>query len=192
MLIEKLHLRGKNEYEITDLLNSQRPYHLTREQIHYDLTSIATQWRAEYQRDRAEAIAKELASLQTLQAEHWQAWERTLEEKTRTRTEQSTNDGGTGDGDGKDRGRKAAKASVEKEDMLGNPAYLAGVMACIERRCKLLGLDAPTKIAPTDPTGERAYGDADHFAALTAQAKVKASALAAEAEAAWNPASDAN
>lgn len=27
----------------------------------------------------------------------------------------------------------------------GNPAYLQGVLACIEKRCKLLGLDAPVR-----------------------------------------------
>jgi hypothetical protein len=30
-------------------------------------------------------------------------------------------------------------------------------MACIERRCKLFGLDAPTKIAPTNPEGTNPY-----------------------------------
>jgi len=31
------------------------------------------------------------------------------------------------------------------------------VLAIMARRAKLLGLDAPTKIAPTDPTGEHGY-----------------------------------
>ena len=39
----------------------------------------------------------------------------------------------------------------------GDPRYLATVIACIDRRCKLLGLDAPTKIAPTDPSGKQSY-----------------------------------
>jgi hypothetical protein len=34
---------------------------------------------------------------------------------------------------------------MEREQRDGNPAFLAGVMSCIERRCKLLGLDAPVK-----------------------------------------------
>ena len=37
------------------------------------------------------------------------------------------------------------------------PQYLAGVMTCIDRRCKLLGIDAPLKVAPTDVSGENPY-----------------------------------
>ena len=68
-------------------------------------------------------------------------------------TEQSS---ATGESDKKGKQRGSAKAVIEKETMLGNPAYLAGVMSCIERRCKILGLDAPTKIAPTAPDGKTA------------------------------------
>ncbi len=44
---------------------------------------------------------------------------------------------------GKDGDRiKFAKRSEQRN---GNPAYLSGVQWCIDRRCKLLGLDAPIK-----------------------------------------------
>ena len=39
-----------------------------------------------------------------------------------------------------------------------NPAWLDRRLKCKERRAKLLGLDAPTKTALTDPTGEREAG----------------------------------
>jgi hypothetical protein len=39
----------------------------------------------------------------------------------------------------------------------GSPAYLHGVLRCIARRCTLLGLDAPGKVAPTDPSGKEQY-----------------------------------
>ena len=34
---------------------------------------------------------------------------------------------------------------MEKEQRDGNPAFLQGVLNCIDRRCKLLGIDAPTR-----------------------------------------------
>jgi hypothetical protein len=40
----------------------------------------------------------------------------------------------------------------------GNLGAVDRVVRIMERRAKLLGLDAPTKIAPTDPTGETAQG----------------------------------
>jgi hypothetical protein len=59
-----------------------------------------------------------------------------------------------------------------EEHQTTTPAFLAGVQWCIDRRCKLLGLDAPTKVAPTDPSGQKEYGgglsDADRAAALAA------------------------
>lgn len=33
---------------------------------------------------------------------------------------------------------------------VGDPKLLAGILSCIDRRCKLLGLDAPVKIEPGD------------------------------------------
>lgn len=65
--------------------------------------------------------------------------------------------------------------------------YLAGVMSCIERRCKLFGLDAPTKIAPTDPSGENPYAgmsDEQLLSALveTTRAIARSGALSLDAD----------
>jgi hypothetical protein len=49
---------------------------------------------------------------------------------------------------------------MEKEQRDGNPAFLAGVMSCIERRCKLLGLDAPAKAELTGKDGGPVQVDA--------------------------------
>lgn len=42
----------------------------------------------------------------------------------------------------------------------GDPRFLTTVQWCIERRCKLFGLDGPTKIAPTTPDGQDPYSGA--------------------------------
>jgi hypothetical protein len=130
----QLYLKGRTQAEIAEELN------VSREQIKYDLAIIQTRWRSDTTINLDEAKQKELARVDHLERTYWDAWERSLEGKVKTRTEQSTNGKGADDG-----GTKAAKASVEKESLLGNPAYLAGVMSCIERRCKMLGLDAPIK-----------------------------------------------
>ena len=41
----------------------------------------------------------------------------------------------------------------------GNQGAIDKALKVEERRAKLLGLDAPNKVAPTDPSGEREYGD---------------------------------
>lgn len=134
-LTTTLYLKGKTQAEIAEELN------VSREQIKYDLAIIQQRWRTDTAINLDEAKQKELSRIDTLERTYWDAWERSLEEKVKTRTEQSSNGGKGKD----DEPTKTAKASVEKETLLGNPAYLAGVMSCIERRCKLLGLDAPVK-----------------------------------------------
>lgn len=37
----------------------------------------------------------------------------------------------------------------------GNPAFLQGVQACIDRKSKIYGIDAPNKVALTDPSGTK-------------------------------------
>lgn len=144
-LTTQLYLKGKTQAEIAEELN------VSREQIKYDLAIIQKRWRTDTTINLDEAKQKELARIDNLERTYWEAWERTLEEKTKTRTEQST----SGKGD-KDAG-KTAKATIEKETLLGNPAYLAGVQWCISERCKILGIYAPAKVAPTTPDGKESY-----------------------------------
>jgi hypothetical protein len=41
----------------------------------------------------------------------------------------------------------------EEQRAEGNPAFLAGVQTCIDRKAKIYGVDAPSKVALTDPSG---------------------------------------
>lgn len=42
----------------------------------------------------------------------------------------------------------------------GSPAHIGTALRVLERRSRLLGLDAPLKVAPTDPAGENPYASA--------------------------------
>lgn len=143
--IENLHLRGKTQIEIAEIISSQRPYTLSRQQVDYDLRSLTKMWLAEATAERDSAMAKELATIRALQAECWAAWEQSKSERTKARQE-------TG-GKGKDGKATVTKASMEKEQRDGNPAFLQAVLSCIDRRCKLLGLDAPAKSELTGKDG---------------------------------------
>lgn len=52
--------------------------------------------------------------------------------------------------------RGAWLRSIEA-DTIGDPRFLAGIERCIVRRCQILGLNAPTKLAPTTPDGRQPY-----------------------------------
>jgi len=122
--IAELYLKGWYQSAIAKEIGVAQP------QIAYDLKEIRQRWRESSIRDFDEDRNQELERIDILEREYWSAWERSKEEKTRTRQ--------TKHGD-------ISSASVEKETLLGNPAYLSGVERCIELRCKILGLYAPIK-----------------------------------------------
>lgn len=126
--IARFYLQGLTQDEIARRENSTQPT------ISKDLKAIRTAWREGAVRDFDAAREQELDKIDHLERVYWQAWDRSCQDKTRSRTKRRT--GGPAVQD---------EAGLEREQRDGNPAYLDGVQWCIERRCKLLGLDAPER-----------------------------------------------
>jgi len=114
--------------------------------ISRDIKVLISRWQESALMDVDEAKAHELARINRLELEYWEAWEVSKRDKESTLAEKID-----------DKTVTRTKAQQRKEGQVGNPSFLGGVQWCIDRRCKLLGLDAPTKIAPTDPSGTREY-----------------------------------
>jgi hypothetical protein len=138
--ITTYYLKGWRQAAIAAELN------LAQSQVSYDLKTIQTRWRASTTINLDEAKQKELSRVDLLELEYWAAWESSKTERTKARQESD----GTRDKDNKP---VVKKSSMEKEARDGNPAFLAGVMSCIDRRCKLLGLDAATRNEISGPGG---------------------------------------
>ena len=132
--IASLYLQGKTQQAIAERLN------MTRQMVGYDLKAIQRRWREDTSRNLDEDKARELAKLDELERTHWQAWEDSLEQVTTESSARTTSGRGNGDGS------VTEQAAIRREGKQGNPAYLRGVMECIDRRCKLLGLDSPQKL----------------------------------------------
>lgn len=129
------YLRGASLRKIGEIVGTS---HVT---VLNDINTIRERWKSNAERDLGERISEELAKIDNLESEYWNAWNRSREERKRQRLRTS----GMGD-------VRAGKSDVveidrtnETEELIGDPRYLAGVQWCIERRCKLLGIDAPTK-----------------------------------------------
>ena len=122
--IMRLYLQGKWQHEIAEALGMQQ------EQVSYDLRAVQSIWRDIPQSELSELKAKELSRIDELERTFWDAWHRSLMPKETTSTAKE--------------GEKL-KVGKRSEQRNGNPAFLKGVMDCIDRRCKLLGLDAPVK-----------------------------------------------
>ena len=52
----------------------------------------------------------------------------------------------------------STEAGVRKEEQIGDPRFLDGIMKCISKRCEILGLDAPKKAAFSNADGTIDYG----------------------------------
>jgi len=131
--IADMYLQGWTQARITEHLNARKgiDYQLSTRMIGYDLKSVQEAWRASALIDIDEAKARELAKVDRLEREYWDAWGRSCEDAETTRQE--------GDETGPSKVVKTSKGQA------GDPRFLAGVQWCIERRCKIIGVDAPTR-----------------------------------------------
>lgn len=77
--------------------------------------------------------------------EAMRAWERSKRQATKASTKQRT-----GDNDWKENAAERMKRD-------GDPRFLKQALAALDQLAKLLGVNAPLKVAPTDPSGEESY-----------------------------------
>lgn len=139
--VAELYLQGWTQAEIGEHIGR------SQQQVSYDLVQLRKRWAASADKKMDVHLAQQLAKLDHLEATYWDAWERSMEER-RTRTASRKQGGRDGN---------VNSSALKTEDVLGDPRYLAGIERCIQQRCKLLGIEAPQKIAPTDPTGTLPY-----------------------------------
>ncbi|MCZ2078409.1 MAG: helix-turn-helix domain-containing protein [Bryobacterales bacterium] len=126
--IADLYLRGKVQQEIAKELD------LSQATVSRDLKAIQEDWVREAAQalDRRKAI--ELAKVDALELEYWEAWKRSQADAISETSELSSDSGG-----------QKMKKQKRVDGQVGDPRFLAGVMQCIDRRCQILGIDAPKK-----------------------------------------------
>ncbi len=142
--VASLYLANMRQYKIADRLQ------VSVGQISYDLGTLKRRWHNQIEGFK-EALGEQVAKLDEIEREAWEAWEESKLVGVQSKTERKIVEGSECESDAYDR------AQLRYEDQYGDPRYLHRVEACISRRCKLLGIDASTKIAPTDPSGKTPY-----------------------------------
>jgi len=121
--IGELYLRGWLQADIAQVLK------LNQSTISRDLKALHREWLASALADFSKAKAQELAKIDDLEREYWRAWERSCEDAETVRKEGTT--------------KVLDKIVKTAKGQAGDPRFLSGVQWCIERRCKILGIDAP-------------------------------------------------
>lgn len=145
--LERMTLHCWTQQKMTDWFNENRPYTLTRQTIINDQKVILERWRAEVMDYAKQAKEIELKKLANLEAEYRAGYERSLRDEQKMTQEKTDTPGARG------RGKTTTKAIVTKAARDGSPVWLEGIIKCIEKRCKLLGIDAPDRTEITGAGG---------------------------------------
>lgn len=143
-MIAALHAQGLSQLEIAQQITAARPYSLSRSQIQFDLQVLTDRWREDSLRDTVMAKAEQLAKLCHLERECWQAWERSKQPAECITVEEIAV--------GKEK-LPGQKTTTSRKGQAGDPALLGRILDCIDKRCRMLGLDAPTRQEITGSVG---------------------------------------
>lgn len=141
--IARLYLQLFTQAEIARQVN------LNQSNVSRHLAAIQEEWRAARVRDLDLAKSRELARIDEVERAAWEQWKRSIKDAVERVTEQVEGPAGA---DGKPTGARL-KALERIAGRCGDPRYLSVIDNCVDRRCKILGLYAPAKVAPTDPDG---------------------------------------
>ena len=90
-------------------------------------------------------LPSEVAKIDQLEIAYWEAWEISKKEKESVEAVQ-TDDPRVGKGTGSKNAGKRTKITKKKEMRDPNAVYLQGIERCIDKRMRILGLDAPKTV----------------------------------------------
>jgi len=138
--------QGLTQAAIADRINADTDcdYTLSQQTISNDIRAIQAVWLKSSLRDFDEMRAEQLGKVDRLEREYWRGWERSCEDaETVVKKQKGTLTKHQDEATGKFVAERPAEQQQTSKGQAGDPRFLAGVERCIERRCKLLGLDAP-------------------------------------------------
>ena len=131
--VAALYLRGQSQRDIAQQLGVHQA------QVSRDLKVLHQEWRASALQDFDARKARELAKIDELEREAWQAWKRSQEPLEITKA--------SSDGSSK-------KVEKTQKEQCGDPRFLQIVDHCIRRRCDILGFQAPQRPEVSGPGGQ--------------------------------------
>jgi len=146
--ISDLYLQGWLQADIATEIGVSAPT------VSRDLKALQAAWLQSALLDFNEAKARELAKVDRLEREYWEAWERSCEaEETVTQRTKGEVERWQDDDSGKFVAKRPADVTKARKERIGDPRFLQGVQWCIDRRCKVLGVDAAQKLEHTGEGG---------------------------------------
>lgn len=125
--VERLYCKGVPQLQIAQELG------IPLRTLLSDLEAIKQGWLASAQAGFDELRARELAKINHLEAVAWQGWERSCRDQETTKVVLQ--------------GKETQRSEKTVRTQAGNQAFLNRISWCIERRSRLLGLEAAARTA---------------------------------------------
>ncbi len=145
-LIARERTRGRSLLDIVSMIRADitRPYELSLSQVRADYLKVVAMWRENAQDYVQAGKARIVAELDAVIVEAWDSFEKSKAERTLRRVKRKS--GVTGDAGG-------TEQTVQTEVQNGDPRFLEVITNCVDKKAKVLGVIAPTKVTMTDPSG---------------------------------------
>jgi len=137
--VASLYLRGVWQPEIAGMIG------VSQATVSRDLAIVRRQWLEDAKADYDAKVAEQLAKIDAVELEAWTEWQKS---KGRERTKKAVKRYG-----GKGGKTEKTEETTTVETLLPEARYLEIIHKSIERRCKLLGLDAPERREITGAEG---------------------------------------
>lgn len=118
------------------------PYSISHTTVSGDVKLLLKQWHTERIHDITNQKLIELTKIDKLEQTYWDAWEKSVENHRKI-----TNKAKGAVGSKNPNYQEITETEIRE---FGEPRYLQGIERCIDKRCKLLGLDAPVKMDHQD------------------------------------------
>lgn len=133
-IISELYLKGLRQIDIVEEVG------VSVATVSRDLKLLTRYWQVTSRANIDKAKAIELAKINELERTYWQAWKDSTGDKEIQTIE---NPALSIDGESVvSKGKETLRRWVE----VGDPRFLQGVQACIDKRCKIRGVDAPQAV----------------------------------------------
>lgn len=121
-------------------MHPEENYYISHKTVSKDINILLKQWRDERIHDITQQKLVELTKIDKLEQTYWDAWEKSIENHKRKAEKLRGEIKGN---ESKPSFRETIETDIRE---FGEPRYLQGIERCIDKRCKLLGLDAPVKM----------------------------------------------
>lgn len=145
VVMTDMYLRGFSQEEIAQKISAERPYTISTRLVNTDLYRMYKEWREKYLKNIDDLKQQELARIDHLEKEYWDAWDESRKKKTEIQSEriEDKSEGRTGAIGQKYNRTKVKKRETQRD---GDARFLDGIQWCISQRVKILGLEAAQRV----------------------------------------------